>query len=625
MSSAMLSGGATAWLKRQRYLSAHLPALIEMLRPALRKERWPLLFVLMVLPVSAAMAALIPYLTQRAVDDHIMPAINAPDPGPYLESLAAIVWFGFVIVVAGYVADALYVQVLQRSGQRLIAALRTLVFARTLRLPRRYYDRHPTGTILTRVTTDIEALGESLAGNVLSLFVDFLKSMTFIVMMFYLSWRLTLVLLIGVPFLVFVIRYFQQRVRQAFFRARKALADATGYLQECLNGMKTVQLYNAEAKVIRQFEQRNRQFYIAQNDSNFYDALLFSLVEGITTFALALVLWYAAGATLEGLVTLGVLIAFMEYIQRLFVPVRELSQQLAILQRAMAALDHIGSLFSEPLDAAETNAAASAVLTRSRFESLHFKDVGFGYDEDAPRVIQHVNFELRQGETLALVGATGSGKSTITRLLTRGYGGFSGVIELNGVPLSSYSRAQLVRMVAVVHQDVFMFHGSIAFNIGLGRPDITQVQIEAAARYVHADEFVRNLDGGFDFVVAHGGANLSAGQCQLLSFARAVAADAELIVLDEATSAVDSVTESMIERALESLFADKTVIAIAHRLSTIRKADNILVMDGGAVMEAGNHQQLMRQDGYYRQLVGERNIEASPKQDPEAWGQPATT
>ena len=607
MSSGLLSGNATAWLKRQRYLSAHLPALIEMLRPVFRKERWPLLLVLMVLPVSAAMAALIPYLTQRAVDDYILPAIDAPDPSAYLESLVAIVTFGFVVVVAGYIADALYVQVLQRSGQRLIAELRTLVFARTLRLPRRYFDRHPTGTILTRVTTDIEALGESLAGNVLSLFVDFLKSITFIAMMFYLSWRLTLVLLIGVPFLIFVIRYFQQRVRHAFFRARKALADATGYLQECLNGMKTVQLYNAEAKVAKQFEQRNRQFYVAQNDSNFYDALLFSLVEGITTFALALVLWYAAGATLEGLVTLGVLIAFMEYIQRLFVPVRELSQQLAILQRAMAALDHIGSLFSEPLDEAETDAVTHADEMTGRFKSLRFKNVGFGYDEDASLVVQEVDFELRKGETLALVGATGSGKSTITRLLTRGYGGFGGAIELNGVPLSTYSRAQLARLVSVVHQDVFMFHGSVAFNIGLGRPDIIREKIEAAARYVHAEEFVRNLDGGFDFVVAHGGANLSAGQCQLISFARAVAADAELVVLDEATSAVDSVTESLIERALESLFADKTVIAIAHRLSTIRNADTILVMDRGAVVEAGNHQHLMAQDGYYRKLIGERD------------------
>jgi ATP-binding cassette, subfamily B, multidrug efflux pump len=610
------SGRFSRWMVRQRYLSTHLPTLFHMLRPALHEQRRALWLVAALLPVSAAMATLIPYLTQRAVDDYILPAMASATPAPYLEDLSVLVMTGFAVVVAGYICDALYVQVLQRAGQTLIAELRTLVYARTLRLPRRYYDQHSIGSILTRVTTDIEALGESLAGNVLSMFVDFLKSMTFIIVMFYLSWRLTLVLLIGVPVLVLVIRFFQLRVRHAFFRARKALADATGYLQESLNGMKTVQLYNAEAKISAEFERRNRVFYVAQNESNFYDALLFSLVEGITTFALALVLWYAAGASLEGLVTLGVLIAFMEYIQRLFVPVRELSQQLAILQRAMAALDHIGSLFTATLDEAELKpvSGGDAPRRKSGFERLRFVDVSFAYEEAAPPVLKNLSFELRQGQTLALVGATGSGKSTVTRLLTRAYGGFGGEIELNGQALSDYGRADLSHMIAVVHQDVFLFHGSIAFNIGLGRADIDQAAIEAAARYVHADEFIRNLDGGFDFAVAHGGANLSAGQCQLISFARAVAANADLIVLDEATSAVDSVTEAMIERALANLYADKTVIAIAHRLSTIRNADKILVLDGGDVIESGNHEQLMALGGHYRGLIAGQGDDGAASQ-----------
>lgn len=601
------------WLVRQRYLSPHLPTLFVMLRPAIHEQRVWLWLVAALLPVSAAMATMIPYLTQRAVDDYILPAIAAPTPQPYLEALGVIAVIGFAVVIVGYIADALYVQVLQRVGQKLIAQLRTLIYARTLRLPRRYFDQHPIGSILTRVTTDVEALGDSLAGNVLSLFVDLLKSLTFIVMMFYLSWRLTLVLLIGVPLLVFVIRFFQLRVRHAFFRARKALADATGYLQECLNGMRTVQLYNAEVKVTKEFERRNRAFYEAQNESNFYDALLFSLVEGITTFALALVLWYAARASIEGLVTLGVLIAFMEYIQRLFVPVRELSQQLAVLQRAMAALDHIGSLFSAPLDEAElaNGDGSSQPATRVGFEKLHFADVSFAYSEDGPAVLCNVGFELKRGGTLALVGATGSGKSTVTRLITRGYGGFGGHIEINGRPLAEYSRAQLAQMIAVVHQDVFLFHGSIAFNIGLGGPGIDQQAIEEAARYVHADEFIHHLEGGYEFTVAHGGANLSAGQCQLISFARAVAANADLIVLDEATSAVDSVTEAMIELALANLYADKTVIAIAHRLSTIRNADQILVLDGGCVVEAGSHQSLMKLGGYYSGLVGTPDAQTS--------------
>ena len=596
-----------AWVERQKFLSVHLPTLYRMLKPALIEHRVSLTLVAALLPISAVMATLIPYLTQRAVDDHILPAIDAADATPHLEALTFIAALGFVVVILGYLSDALYVQVLQRTGQRLLAELRRLVFERTLRLPRRYFDTHTVGSVLTRITTDIEALGEGLAGNVLSMFVDLLKSIAFLAMMFYLSWRLTLVLLIGLPLLGLVIRFFQLRVRDAFFRARKALADATGYLQECLNGMKTVQLYNAEANVTEEFRRRNKVFYKAQNESNFYDALLFSLVEGVTTFALALVLWYAAGASLEGLVTLGVLIAFMEYIQRLFVPVRELSQQLAILQRAMAALDHIGELFVEPVDEAEAADGKKLASRSTTFEYLAFSNVGFAYSEKSPPVLRDVSFELQHGETLALVGATGSGKSTITRLLTREYGGFSGDIQLNGKPLTAYCRDELGRLIAVVHQNVFLFHGTVAENIALGRTDIDRTTIEAAARYVYADEFIRQLDGGFDFVVAHGGANLSVGQGQLIAFARAVAAQAELIVLDEATSSVDSVTESMIERALASLYADKTVIAIAHRLSTIRGADKILVLDAGTVVEAGNHESLLAMHGRYAKLLGETN------------------
>ena len=594
-----------AWVERQKFLSVHLPTLYHMLKPALIEHRRSLTLVAALLPISAVMATLIPYLTQRAVDDHILPAIDAADATPHLEALTVIAALGFVVVILGYLADALYVQVLQRTGQRLLTELRRLVFERTLRLPRRYFDTHTVGSVLTRITTDIEALGEGLAGNVLSMFVDLLKSVAFLAMMFYLSWRLTLVLLIGLPLLGLVIRFFQLRVRDAFFRARKALAEATGYLQECLNGMKTVQLYNAEANVTEEFRRRNEIFYKAQNESNFYDALLFSLVEGVTTFALALVLWYAAGASLEGLVTLGVLIAFMEYIQRLFVPVRELSQQLAILQRAMAALDHIGELFVEPMDEAESIACKKSAMRAASFKHVSYSNVGFAYSEKAPPVLSDVSFELQHGETLALVGATGSGKSTITRLLTREYGGFTGEIQLNGKPLTAYSRDELGRLIAVVHQNVFLFHGTIAENISLGRTDIDRATIEAAARYVYAEEFIRQLDGGFDFVVAHSGANLSVGQGQLIAFARAVAAQAELIVLDEATSSVDSVTESMIERALASLYADKTVIAIAHRLSTIRGADKILVLDAGTVVESGNHESLLAMHGRYASLLGE--------------------
>jgi ATP-binding cassette subfamily B protein len=588
------------WAGRRAWLSRHLPELFEILRPGLLRHRKALLLVVLLLPLSAAMAALIPYLTKLAIDDYVLPAVAASDPGVYLDSLMWLVVLGFVVVVIGYIADALYVQIVQHTGQNLIADLRQSVYTRTLRLPRAYFDNHPIGSILTRVTSDIEALGEGLASNVLSMVLDLLKSFAFLAVMFYLSWQLTMVLLLGVPLLVLTIRFFQLRVRRAFFRARQALAEATGYLQETLNGMKTVQLYNAEAKVATEYRRRNRKFYEAQNDSNLYDALLYSLVEGLTTFALALVLWYAAGASLAGLVSLGVLVAFMEYIQRLFVPVRELSQQLAVVQRAMAALDHIGSLFSEPLDEAEL---VPALTTQAplRLDSVSFKAVRYRYSENSPEILRGIDFHLQRGETLAVVGASGAGKSSLVRLLTREYGGYEGSIEINGESLDTISRDTLGALVSVVHQGVFLFHGSVAFNIGLGRPGVDREAVERAARYVHADEFIRALDGGYDFEVAHGGANLSAGQCQLIAFARAVAAQTELIILDEATSSVDSMTEAAIELALAKLFAEKTVIAIAHRLSTIRNADNILVLKEGRIVQQGNHRELMAQEGHYRE------------------------
>lgn len=587
-------------------------AVIAAMRPQLSRYRWRFAAVFALLPVSAGMAALVPYLTKVAVDDYLLPAVAAGELGALREPLLALVGLAAGVVVAGYLADALYVRILQRTGHELLSALRETVYRRTLRLPRSYFDRNPIGSVLTRVTSDVEALGESLAGHALSLIADLLKTVAFLAMMFWLSWKATLVLLAMLPVLLVVMDFFQRRVRSSFLWARRALSEATGYLQECLAGVKTVQLYAAEAKVLAAFERRNRRFYSAQNTSNLYDAMLYSLVEGLTSLGLAVVLWYSAGALLAGTMTIGVLVAFMEYIQRLFVPVRELAQQLAILQRALGALDHIGGLLAEPPDPAEPpdseappepgrRAPGSAAVPR--FERLDLERVRFRYSPHEPEVLRGIDLRVRRGETVAIVGATGSGKSSITRLIARAYGGYEGSIRLNGREITSFDADRIGRMVSVVHQDVFLFHGSVEFNITLGRRERSAA--EQAARQVQADEFIRALPGGYRFEVAHGGANLSAGQAQLISFARAVAADAELVVLDEATSSVDSMTEELIERALARLYETRTVIAIAHRLSTIRGADRIVVLDAGEVVESGTHDELVRRAGAYARLVGD--------------------
>ena len=594
-------------------------AVIDAMRPHLARYRWRFAVVLTLLPISAGLAALVPFLTKVAVDDYVLPAVAAGALGPYRGPLLALAGLAAAVVAAGYLADALYVRILQHAGHRLLAALRETVYRRTLRLPRAYFDRNPIGSVLTRVTSDVEALSESLAGHALSLIADLLKTVAFLGMMFWLSWKATLVLLAMLPVLAFVMQFFQRRVRSSFLWARQALSQATGYLQECLAGVKTVQLYAAEAKVLAAFERRNLRFYRAQNTSNFYDAILYSLVEGLTSLGLAVVLWYSAGALLAGAMTIGVLIAFMEYIQRLFVPVRELAQQLAVLQRALAALDHIGGLLAEPLDPAEPpdsgepRARARREPPAARFERLDFERVRFRYSRYAPDVLRGVDLRVRRGETVAIVGATGSGKSSIARLVARAYGDYEGSIRLNGEEITSFDADEIGRLAATVHQDVFLFHGSIEFNITLGRLD--RAAAERAAREVRADEFIRNLPGGYGFEVAHGGANLSAGQAQLVSFARAIAADADLVVLDEATSSVDSMTEDLIEKALARLYETRTVIAIAHRLSTIRRADRIVVLDAGEVVETGTHAELVRRGGAYARLLGDRTDAAAPPRD----------
>ena len=579
--------------------------LVNLLAPLAYQHKRRLFIVLLMMPISAGMAMLVPYLTKVAIDDYIVPATDTGNLATVYQPLLLLVAFALLVVIIGYLADAIYISFLQRVGQEVIAALRAIVYRRTLRLPRRYFDTNPIGSILTRVTSDIDALGEGLASGVLGLFMDSLKTLAYLSIMFFLNWKLTLLLLLIAPPLALMISFFQRRVRRTFFVARQSLAEATGYLQEVLNGMKTVQLYGAEKQVIERYKRRNRAYYNAQNDSNFYDALLFALVEGITTLALALLLWYAAGELLAGFLTLGVLVAFIEYTQRLFIPIREFAQQLAVLQRAMGALDHINHIMLEPLDPAETISNTSNAHNKQPFQSLVFDDVHFRYRSKGEEILKGISFTLQRGQTLAIVGPSGSGKSTLIRLLTRAYGGYEGSIKLNGNELNTLPAAQLNRLIAVVHQNVFLFKGSLAFNIGLDRPDIDRERIETIARYVNADRFINKLANGYDAEVAPGGANLSAGEAQLLALARAVAEETDLIVLDEATSSIDSLTESLIQDAVSKLYADKTVIAIAHRLSTIRNADMILVLDAGQVAESGNHGQLMALDGLYAELIGE--------------------
>jgi len=520
-------------------------------------------------------------------------------------------------VLVGYFADGVYTYSLQRTGQKSIADLRIAVFRHCLALPRSFYDHNPVGKVLSRLTSDMEALGESLAMGVLNLISDFVKTLGLFFFLLYLSWKLTLVVVVILLPVWGVTVVLKKKLRQTFNEAREALAEATAYLAECLIGIKTVQLFAAEEKVLTQFNRKNFRFLQAQNRNNTYDALLYSLIEGLTSVAMAALIWYGAGLILVGVVSIGVLVGFINTLNRIFVPIREFAQQLAMIQRAFSALEQVMVLLSEPLPQ-ENRLSEAQERQLGGFESLVFDQVSFGYGKAGELALKKVSFSLEKGQRVALVGATGSGKSTILRLIYKAYEGYQGSIRLNGIELSTIPRSKMLALTSLMQQDVYLFNEPVGFNIALGL-ELSPEAIREAAQAVNADPFIEALPGGYDFKITDNGKNLSSGQAQLVSFARSMAKPADLVLLDEATSSVDSITEEAIQKATTRIFETKTVIAIAHRLSTIEHSDLILVMKGGEIIERGTHPELLAQRGYYEQLLNHLTQE-QPLEEAKALG-----
>ena len=347
----------------------------------------------------------------------------------------------------------------------------------------------------------------------------------------------------------------------------------------------------------------------AQLKTNKYDATLFSLITGITTVTIGLIIWFGAGQVVQGAVTLGVLIAFINTLEKIFVPLRDFTSQIAAIQRSFAAFEHIEELFVEPLEEeGRTLLADSEVKERlTTFESLQFINVRFQYNQQGPYVLDDVSFTLLKGEQLALVGTTGSGKSTIIRLMNKVYMDYEGSILLNGLELSHIPKASMLHLFSLMQQDAFLFEENVNFNISLGNEEVSDEAVMDAAQYVFAHDFIMELPSQYEFELTNSGGNLSVGQTQLISFARAIAQGGQVMMLDEATSSVDSITEDLIQRAIGRLFEEKTVIAIAHRLSTIRNSDQILVLEKGRIVERGKHQELLTMDGVYANLLQDAN------------------
>jgi ATP-binding cassette, subfamily B, multidrug efflux pump len=504
------------------------------------------------------------------------------------------------VVALGLVFTALYAQgyVLQVMGQFIMYDLRRQIFGHLQRLSLSFYDRNPIGRLVTRVTTDVDALNELFTAGIVSIFGDLMLLAGIVAVLFWLDWRLALVAFSIVPLLLLLTSWFKSRVRQSFREVRVRIARINAFLQEHIGGMSVVQLFNREDHAYRDFSAVNEAHRDATVRSIFYYAVFFPGVELVTAIGVALLILIGGGRAIAGAISIGALIAFLQYAQRFYQPLSDLSEKYNILQGAMASSERIFQLLDTPVTIASPPGAYRPEAVRGEIE---FDDVRFSYKEGEP-VLRGISFRVRPGETLAVVGHTGAGKSTLANLLLRFYDVDSGSVRVDGADVREWDLPRLRRSVAMVLQDVFLFAGSVAANIRLGEESIDDERVRWAAREVHALPFIERLPAGFDTAVRERGAGLSVGQKQLIAFARALAFDPSILILDEATSSIDTETEQLIQMALDRLLAGRTSIVIAHRLSTIQKADHILVMHKGEIREYGTHQELLALRGIYYRL-----------------------
>jgi ATP-binding cassette subfamily B protein len=480
--------------------------------------------------------------------------------------------------------------------------MRMQIYRHLQRLDVQFYDRNPVGRLMTRVTSDVDVLNEMFTAGVVSIFGDVFTLAGIMIVLATMDWRLALITFSVLPLIVVVTQWFRRNVRESYRTVRAWVARINAFLQEHITGMATAQLFRREPRSYAQFDGINRTHRDANVASIFYYAVFYPAIEVIGALAMALIIWFGGLWTLEGTLTLGSLVAFLQYSQRFFRPISDMSEKFNVLQGAMASSERIFKLLDTPVSiesAAGTSAPAAA--TAAPAGQIEFRNVSFAYNA-GDEVLKDVSFEVRPGERVGVVGATGAGKSTLINLLLRFYDVTRGQILVDGVDVRDMDLATLRRMFSLVLQDVHLFSGTVSDNIRLGDRSITDADVRRAAAAVHASGFVERLPQGYDSAVAERGATLSVGQKQLLSFARALAFDPRVLVLDEATSSVDTETEQLIRDALHVLMAGRTTIAIAHRLSTIQDMDKILVLHKGQLRESGTHQELLAHRGIYFKL-----------------------
>lgn len=482
-------------------------------------------------------------------------------------------------------------------GQAVIKDLRLKVYAFVTRLKLKFFDRTPVGTMVTRTVSDIESLSNVFSEGLIVIAGDVLQIGVILYFMFSLNWQLTLVCLSVLPLLLIAAYIFKEKVKSSFTEVRNAVANLNAFVQEHITGMQIVQIFNREREEYKRFKSINAMHRDANIRSVMYYSVFFPVVEIITALATGLVVWYGVKGVIGGDITYGIIVSFIVFINQFFRPIRQLADRINTLQMGMVAAERVFKLID---DKAQLEPEGTYKPDTLKGE-VEFKNVWFAYNEE-DWVLRDVSFKVKEGKTLALVGATGAGKSSIVNLINKFYTVNQGEILVDHRNVNDYQLASLRSNVAVVLQDVFLFSGSISDNVRLYDDYISKEKIIEAAKLIGAEEFIQRLPGGYDFNVMERGSSLSVGQRQMISFIRALAADPKILILDEATSSVDSETEELIQHAIEVLMKGRTSIAIAHRLSTIQNADEILVLEKGQIVESGTHEELLNGKGYYEKL-----------------------
>ena len=610
--------------------------LMKRLLTYLRPYKWQVTVALVSILIKAGADVLGPYLTKIVVDRYLAPVHGLHTPLDRFLSNTALVGIAQIaalyvgLLVFSFLLEYLQTYFMQWTGQKTMFDMRAQIFRHLQRMHIGFYDKNPVGRLVTRVTTDVDAVNEMFTSGVVSIFEDVFVLAGIIAIMLRMNWKLALITFAVLPLIGIATKIFRDKVRDSYRRIRVAIARINSYLQEHVSGMVVLQLFNREERAFDRFSEVNAVHMDAFKDAIMAHAVYYPVVEVLSAIAIACVIWFGGNGVVRGATTLGVLVAFIQYAQRFFRPIQDLSEKYNILQSAMASSERIFKLLDTPVEITSPNTTKTPEGPgRIEFDHVWFAYRSIPKEGDGGRasspgppmapsrtgvparplqtgepdwVLRDVSFAIEPGETAAIVGHTGAGKTTIISLLMRFYDVQKGAIKIDGVDVKEMDLSDLRRRFGVVLQDPFLFSGTVASNIRLGTDGIDDEDVEKAAEDVNLADFIRTLPNGFKEEVRERGSTLSTGQKQLISFARALAHNPKILVLDEATSSVDTETEFRVRDALSRMVEGRTSVIIAHRLSTIQRADKIVVMHKGQVREMGSHQQLLAQRGIYYKL-----------------------